>query len=95
MTLDSAYPQGGFDAAEMWLSALRAAGRSPATLANYRHAVDKLTAWRGDRDVTTLSKFEALRFVQHRAHRSSRSSWQSMVYQLSSSDTSDLCCPRS
>ena len=65
MTLDSIYPQGGFDAAEMWLSALRAAGRSPATLANYRHAVDKLAEWRDDGDVTTLTKFEALRFVQH------------------------------
>lgn len=54
-----------FSVSEMWLSALRAAGRSPATLANYRHAVDKLAAWRGDPDVTTLSKFEALRFVQH------------------------------
>ena len=65
MTLDSVYPQGGFDAAEMWLSALRAAGRSPATLANYEHAVNKLKAWRGDGDVTSLTKFEALRFVQH------------------------------
>jgi site-specific recombinase XerC len=47
------------------LSALRAACRSPHTLANYRHAVDKLTAWRGDVDVTTVSRFEAMRFVQH------------------------------
>jgi integrase len=65
MTLDSVYPQGGFDAAEMWLSALRAAGRSPSTLANYTHAVGKLAAWRGDRDITTVSRFEAVRFVQH------------------------------
>src|SRR5215203_5886386 len=68
-THDSAYPQvsaaGGFNAAEVWLSALRAAGRSPATLSTYRQAVDKLAAWRGDRDVTTLTRFEALRFVQH------------------------------
>ena len=75
MTLDSTYPQGGFDAAEMWLSALRAAGRSPATLANYRHAVEKLGAWRGDGDVTTLSKFEAMRFVQHLSDTYSRAAW--------------------
>jgi site-specific recombinase XerC len=53
------------DAAEIWLSALRAAGRSRHTVANYRHAVDKLTAWRGDSDITTVSRFEAMRFVQH------------------------------
>lgn len=59
----------GFDAAELWLSALRAGGRSPATLASYRHAVEKLRTWRkavaGDNDLMTLTKFEALRFVQH------------------------------
>ena len=64
MALDQAIPMDGFDAAEMWLSALRAAGRSPATLASYRHAVDKLRAWRPG-DLTTLSRFEAIRFVQH------------------------------
>ena len=67
-TLDSTYPQGGFDAATMWLSALRAAGRSPHTLANYTHAVRKLREWRGDGDVTTLSKFEALQ-VRPAPHR--------------------------
>ena len=69
MTLDSTFPASSpgdqFDVAEMWLSALRAAGRSKNTLSNYRHAVDKLAAFRGHRDVTTLTKFEALRFVQH------------------------------
>jgi integrase len=50
---------------EMWLSALRAAGRSPHTFANYGHAVAKFKAWRGDDDITTASRFEALRFVQH------------------------------
>lgn len=33
-------------------------------MANYTHAVNKLKAWRGDGDVTTVSKLEALRFVQ-------------------------------
>jgi len=47
----------------MWLSALRAAGRSPATMATDGHAVDKLAAWRGDPDVTT--KFEEPRFAQY------------------------------
>lgn len=61
MTLDPALSTGGLDGAEMWLSALKAAGRSPTTLAGYRHAVDKFAAWRGESDVTTLSKFEALR----------------------------------
>jgi site-specific recombinase XerC len=46
------------------VSALRAAARSPHTLANYRHATDKLKAWRGDPDITTVSRVEAMRFVQ-------------------------------
>jgi integrase len=48
----------------MWLTALRAAGRSPKTLFIYDYAVGQLDDWRGDADLTTVSRFEALRFVQ-------------------------------
>ena len=49
----------------VWLAALRAAGRSPHTLASYSYAVEGLKAWRGDEDITTVQRLEALRYVQH------------------------------
>jgi hypothetical protein len=42
---------------------LRASRRSRHTLANYGHATDKLKAWRGDPDITSVSGLEAMRFV--------------------------------
>ena len=41
---------------KIWLSALRAAGRKPATLSIYRYSVEQLLEWRqGDPDVGTLN----------------------------------------
>jgi Phage integrase, N-terminal SAM-like domain len=57
------------DAAEIWLSALRAAGRSAKTIETYGHAVHQLRVWRqslgGDDDLCALSKLEARAFVSH------------------------------
>jgi site-specific recombinase XerD len=49
----------------IWLSALRAAGRRPATLAIYDYALGQLKAWRGDDDLAAVSRFEALAFARH------------------------------
>ncbi len=58
------------DAAEIWLAFLRASGRSPATLKIYGHSVDRLRAWRSEtggdgRRLETLTRMEALAFVQY------------------------------
>ena len=59
---DSRSDDATFHGEDLWLSALKAAGRSPATLASYRNAVGELNDWRaeagGDTDLTTVSKFE-------------------------------------
>ena len=62
MTLNLRNPQ----VEEIWLSALRAAGRKPATLSIYRYSVEQLLEWRqGDTDLTTVTRVEALAFVRH------------------------------
>ena len=50
---------------EIWLSALRAAGRRPKTLEIYNYALGQLKVWRGDDDLATMSRFEALAFAKH------------------------------
>lgn len=50
---------------ELWLSTLRASGRSPKTLEIYQYALTQLSTWRGDDGITTVSRIEALNFVQH------------------------------
>src|SRR5215831_6364345 len=56
----------GFDAADLWLTTLKTAGRSPYTLATYAAAVGKLRAWRSaDPNLETLTKLEARAFVRH------------------------------
>jgi integrase len=50
---------------EVWLASLKAAGRRPTTLSNYRYAVEGLSNWRGDNDLTAVSKFEALRYTAY------------------------------
>jgi Phage integrase family/Phage integrase, N-terminal SAM-like domain len=49
---------------EIWLAALRAAGRSPATIASYRHAIGCLQQWRGTTELDDVTRSEAYRFVQ-------------------------------
>ena len=62
MTPDSTSSQ--FDAADLWLSTLKAAGRSPKTLESYLSAVNKLRSWRADQNLETLTKLEARAFVK-------------------------------
>jgi integrase len=49
---------------EIWLAALRAAGRSPATIASYRHAIGCLQQWRGTTELEDVTRAEAYGFVQ-------------------------------
>jgi integrase/recombinase XerD len=49
---------------EIWLAALRAAGRSPATIASYRHAIGCLQQWRGTTELDDVTRAEAYGFVQ-------------------------------
>ena len=42
----------------------RALGRSPKTVALYEYSVRRIIAWRGDPDLLTLSRFEALSYVR-------------------------------
>jgi integrase len=52
------------DTPEIWLAALRAAGRSPHTISTYRAAIGLLREWRtADPDLTTLTKLEARAFT--------------------------------
>ena len=54
------------DSADIWLSALRAAGHSPKTLETYGHAVRQLRDWwQSNQDLSTLTKLEARAFVRH------------------------------
>ena len=58
-------PSDSTSADSIWLSALRASGRSPKTLESYAAAVAMLRAWRtNDPDLTTVTRFEALAFVK-------------------------------
>ena len=53
---------------EIWLSALRAAGRSPNTIGSYAAAVDKLRQWRQtapESGLETLTRLEAMALVKH------------------------------
>lgn len=55
-----------FDAADMWLAALAASGRSPRTLAIYGYAVRQLRAWRtAETPIETMTRIEAMAFVRH------------------------------
>ena len=53
----------------IWLSALGAQGRSPATIKSYRRAIGQLRAWRdcstAISDLTTLTRLEAMTFVKY------------------------------
>jgi site-specific recombinase XerD len=54
-----------YDLAELWLSAGRAVGRSPHTIASYRSAIGLLRRWRSaDPNLETLSKLEARAFTR-------------------------------
>jgi site-specific recombinase XerD len=60
----------GITVESVWLSALRAQGRSPKTLVTYEHAVRQLREWRqADPDLSTLTRLEALAFVRHLGER--------------------------
>lgn len=50
--------------AAVWLSALRAGGRSPATLTQYAEAMNCYLPWLG-RDADTATRLDARRFQQH------------------------------
>ena len=55
-----------FDAADMWLSALAASGRSQRTLEIYGYAVRQLRAWRSaDTPIEDVTRIEAMAFVRH------------------------------
>jgi integrase len=49
----------------LWLATLRAAGRRPKTLEGYIYSLGQCQRWRGDDDLTTLSRFEALSYAKH------------------------------
>ena len=54
------------DTAEIWLSALRAAGRSAKTIETYAHAVRQFREWRTVGDgLESVTKLEARAFVRH------------------------------
>ena len=55
------------DPTEIWLSTLRAQGRSPITIRSYERAIGQLRAWLDDpaRDLTTLTRLEAMSFAKH------------------------------
>jgi hypothetical protein len=46
------------EAHDIWFAASGAAGRSPATIAIHRYATKQLAEWRGNPDLTTVSRFE-------------------------------------
>lgn len=49
----------------IWLSALRAGGRSPKTIESYTAAVGKLRTWSGMDDLSGLTRLQAMSFVKH------------------------------
>jgi integrase/recombinase XerC len=57
----------------LWLSSLRAAGRSPRTIQSYEAAVTMLREWRSqsapDSGLETLTRLEAMAFVKHLQER--------------------------
>ena len=55
LTLVDATPMPTAD--EVWLAALRAAGRSPHTLASYSHAVRNLREWLSERSIAAVGKW--------------------------------------
>ena len=70
MSVNQTSADGGFDAAGLWLSALRSSGRSPQTLHIYRYAVGQLRAWRSEiaevqSPLETLTRIEAMAFTRH------------------------------
>lgn len=64
--LASGSASGSFDAADLWLATLKAAGRRPATIDTYGQAVTKLRTWRtaDPANLETLTKLEARAFVR-------------------------------
>jgi site-specific recombinase XerD len=49
---------------EIWVSALQPQGRSPGTIASYRHAVGRLRRWANTEDLTTITRLQAVSFVR-------------------------------
>jgi hypothetical protein len=49
---------------EIWLAALKAAGRSPHTIASYGQALRSLRSWRGTTELADLTRAEAYAFTQ-------------------------------
>lgn len=52
------------EAHDLWLTSLAAQGRKPSTLAINSYAVKQLVEWRGNADLTSITRFEALAYTK-------------------------------